>query len=68
MLQTIPALIIQMLETLRAKKSSRGLPRTEIAFVERAVKPSFVGDDFGRSHSRGAENIWIEKEIKIELQ
>jgi lipopolysaccharide/colanic/teichoic acid biosynthesis glycosyltransferase len=56
-LQTIPALIIQMLETRRAKKSSHGSSRTEIAFVERAVKPSFVGDDFGRGRSRGAENI-----------
>ena len=37
-LQTIPALIIQMLETRRTKRSSHGPARTEIAFVERAVK------------------------------
>jgi lipopolysaccharide/colanic/teichoic acid biosynthesis glycosyltransferase len=52
-LQTIPALIIQMLETRRSKRSVHGPARTEIAFVERAVKPSFAGDDFSRSHSSG---------------
>jgi hypothetical protein len=52
-LQTIPALIIQMLETRRTKRSVHGPARTEIAFVERAAESSFAGDDFGRSHSRG---------------
>jgi lipopolysaccharide/colanic/teichoic acid biosynthesis glycosyltransferase len=56
-LQTIPALIIQMLDTRRTKRSSHAPVRTEIAFVERAVKTSFDGSDFSRSHSRGAENI-----------
>jgi lipopolysaccharide/colanic/teichoic acid biosynthesis glycosyltransferase len=53
-LQTIPALIIQMLEMRRRKNSSGGPVRTKIAFVEQAVKNSFAsGDDFGRGHSRG---------------
>jgi lipopolysaccharide/colanic/teichoic acid biosynthesis glycosyltransferase len=52
-LQTIPALIIQMLETRRTKRSVHGPARTEIAFVERAAESSFAGDDFGRRHSRG---------------
>jgi exopolysaccharide production protein ExoY len=51
-LQTVPALIIQMLETRRTERSSHGPARTEIAFVDRVVKTSLGGDNFSRSDSR----------------
>jgi len=68
-LMTIPALMIQMLETRRARKSSAAPIRPKPSYSNRAVgshsfkKASLVG----AVHAMDGEDVWIRKETKLNL-
>jgi len=68
-LMTIPALVIQMLETRRARKAPLAPVRPKISYSNRAVeshsfkKASLVG----AVHAMDGEDVWIRKETKLNL-
>ena len=67
-LMTIPALIIQMLETRQAKKTSPAPVRPKASYSNRAMEPSFTKSSLvGAVHAMDGEDIWIRKETKLNL-
>jgi hypothetical protein len=66
---TIPALVIQMLETRLARKAFPFSVRPKPSFSNRAVeshsfkKASLVG----AIHAMDGEDVWIRKETKLNL-
>jgi lipopolysaccharide/colanic/teichoic acid biosynthesis glycosyltransferase len=68
-LMTIPALIIQMLETRRDKKMSPGPVRLKTNYSNRAIEQhSFTKAALvGAVHAADGEDVWIRKETKLNL-
>ena len=68
-LMTIPALIIQMLETPRGKKMSPGSIRPKTNYSNRAMEQySFTKATLvGAVHAMDGEDVWIRKETKLNL-
>jgi lipopolysaccharide/colanic/teichoic acid biosynthesis glycosyltransferase len=68
-LMTIPALIIQMLETRQAKKTSPAPVRPKTSYSNRAMEPySFTKSSLvGAVHAMDGEDVWIRKETKLNL-
>jgi lipopolysaccharide/colanic/teichoic acid biosynthesis glycosyltransferase len=68
-LMTVPALIIQMLETPRGKKMSPGSIRPKTNYSNRAMEQySFTKATLvGAVHAADGEDVWIRKETKLNL-
>jgi lipopolysaccharide/colanic/teichoic acid biosynthesis glycosyltransferase len=68
-LMTVPALIIQMLETRQAKKMSPTPVRPKTSYSNRAMEPySFTKSSLvGAVHAMDGEDVWIRKETKLNL-
>jgi lipopolysaccharide/colanic/teichoic acid biosynthesis glycosyltransferase len=66
-LMTIPALIIQMLETCRGKKMSPVPVRPKTNYSNRAIEQySFVKAPLiGAVHAADGEDVWMRKETKL---
>jgi hypothetical protein len=66
---TVPALIIQMLETPRGKKMSPGSIRPKTNYSNRAMEQySFTKATLvGAVHAADGEDVWIRKETKLNL-
>jgi lipopolysaccharide/colanic/teichoic acid biosynthesis glycosyltransferase len=68
-LMTIPALIIQMLETRQAKKTSPAPARPKTSYSNRAMEPYSLTKSslVGAVHAMDGEDVWIRKETKLNL-
>jgi lipopolysaccharide/colanic/teichoic acid biosynthesis glycosyltransferase len=68
-LMTIPALIIQMLETRRARKTSPAPVRPKTSYSNRAMEPYSLTKSslVGAVHAMDGEDVWIRKETKLNL-
>jgi lipopolysaccharide/colanic/teichoic acid biosynthesis glycosyltransferase len=68
-LMTVPALIIQMLETRQARKASSRPVRRKTSYSNRAMEQySFTKAALaGAVQARDGENVWIRKETKLNL-
>jgi lipopolysaccharide/colanic/teichoic acid biosynthesis glycosyltransferase len=68
-LMTIPALIIQMLETRQAKQTLPAPARPKTSYSNRAMEPySFTKSSLvGAVHAMDGEDVWIRKETKLNL-
>ena len=68
-LMTIPALIIQMLETRRGKKMSPVPARPKTNYSNRAIEQySFTKATLvGAVHAADGEDVWMRKETKLNL-
>jgi lipopolysaccharide/colanic/teichoic acid biosynthesis glycosyltransferase len=68
-LMTIPALLIQMLETRRVKKASRNAVRPKTNYSNRAIEQhSFTKETLvGAVHAADGDDVWIRKETKLNL-
>jgi lipopolysaccharide/colanic/teichoic acid biosynthesis glycosyltransferase len=68
-LMTVPALIIQMLETRRGKKMSPGPVRRKTSYSNRIIEQySFTKAALVSAvQARDGENVWIRKESKLNL-
>ena len=67
---TIPALIIQMVETRRSKKTALGSIRSKTSYSNRNSEPysSFTKPTLvGAVHAVDGEDVWIRKETKLNL-
>jgi lipopolysaccharide/colanic/teichoic acid biosynthesis glycosyltransferase len=68
-LMTIPALIIQILETRQARKASSRPVRRKTSYSNRAMEQySFTKATLvGAVHAADGEDVWIRKETKLNL-
>ena len=68
-LMTIPALMIQMLDTRRARKTSSRFLRPKTSYSNHALRPySFTKASLvGAVHAMDGEDVWIRKETKLNL-
>jgi len=67
---TIPALIIQMIETRRAKAAAGALGRPKAGYSSRTLEPpySFTKKALvGAVHAVDGDDVWIRKETKLNL-
>ena len=68
-LLTIPALLIQMVETRRAKRTALSPLRAKPSYSNRTLEPySFTKAALvGAVHAADGEDVWIRKETKLNL-
>jgi lipopolysaccharide/colanic/teichoic acid biosynthesis glycosyltransferase len=68
-LKTVPALVIQMLETRQARRASARPVRRKISYSNRATRPSAFAKAVLASavQASDGEDVWIRKETKLNL-
>ena len=67
--RTIPALMMQMLETRRARKSSLDPVRPKTSYSNRTVAPYSLKKAplVGAVHAAHGDDVWVRKETKLNL-